>query len=1070
MPVQSPYPRLQNVRAYVVDELTTRSGETLVSTGGVLDQLNVHSIRRLNDSVPGALFAYARIVGAGTKLYSGQNGFAVRATGMSGSPLSLVPYRPDQSPEPWMYVGDFNKMLKVKVDGTTFNMGVAPPLNPPTPNLAAPNFKIIESFDAIGTWSSAAPAGAITVPSRASTTITAILYDAGTTGWASIVPAAYPYTLQFHSLIIINRAGGTKETVQVEEVCPPTTSTTIAGIMYDSGITGPCSIVLTAPKTADLGLKRNAVILINSGGGTQEYIRVLAAIQGTGNQWSIRTSTFNNHAAGETATGVASFRAYCVNNHIAAETLDINCFQATMGVPTGPNFYPAVLGNLLGAQLDLSIIGTRPTQPDDELHISVAVDNPANVVDGRIFMDVDSTPANQDFNHNYYYWVFRGSDLASATTVTTPVTSLSSQQTGIQRGLIDVAAPTVGKQHVKVGDLSPYGFSPITQQPTLGSKQGQTGTGALQFSELVFKVSDLIRVGTDDSRTLANVINLRITLNVTASTVMQIGAWTLGGSYGPDVGDTGGPMFYRYRPRSSVTGAKGNPSPATRYGLMPHRAQITVPMTQHPDAQVDKLDIFRFGGDITSGWPYVGTVANSATPSFDDVYQDSDILATGQLLDSDNFQPFPTIDITRAGTCNVVGTSVQWVSGENFNTSWAEGSEIVINGIPYTLYRQPESTTFLEIVENAGNQAGVSFYLQEATILAQPEPAMWGPFLGEFFACGDPFQPGYIFRTKGNDPDSAPDTNQDEVTSPSDPMMNGCLYGSSASFCWSAEKQFQIQPIQDMNGNLAFQYVEVIGNGGLFARYAFSSGTVMAWLRKDGIMVSQGGSGQLITLDVALLFPHDGGPGVPVQLGSVTFQPPDMTQTNALRLSEEDGHIIFDYIDVNGSKQTMVYSLLLGVWSLDSYGIPAVIHYSEEGQGVHSVLIGGNDGSIYQLLGSTDAGVAVVGSARMPYIGDAFPSFSHVRDSYVGLVSSGSVSFVVNAEGVDSLVTLASTGGNYAKVYATLPALKAKAWEYGLQGNGPWTLYSKDTFVRQAAWGGDYQPLQPFMNMRRLVS
>ena len=98
--------------------------------------------------------------------------------------------------------------------------------------------------------------------------------------------------------------------------------------------------------------------------------------------------------------------------------------------------------------------------------------------------------------------------------------------------------------------------------------------------------------------------------------------------------------------------------------------------------------------------------------------------------------------------------------GSDFDVNWAPGSVINIDGVDHILYRQPTSTTRLETVENVGTKTAVSFRLEQPPLLGQPMPVMWGPLAGEtavfLCACGDPFQPGVVFITKGNDPDSAP--------------------------------------------------------------------------------------------------------------------------------------------------------------------------------------------------------------------------------------------------------------------------------------------------------------------------
>src|SRR5258708_39739369 len=79
------------------------------------------------------------------------------------------------------------------------------------------------------------------------------------------------------------------------------------------------------------------------------------------------------------------------------------------------------------------------------------------------------------------------------------------------------------------------------------------------------------------------------------------------GGFQPDVGDIGAPYLYRVRPRSSLTGVKGNPSPATRYGVNPRRWEIIVDLPSASyDSQIDTWDVFRYGGSVTS-WRFVGS-------------------------------------------------------------------------------------------------------------------------------------------------------------------------------------------------------------------------------------------------------------------------------------------------------------------------------------------------------------------------------------------------------------------------------------------------------------------------------
>src|SRR4029077_16942833 len=90
----------------------------------------VRSIERLNDTTPaGPVSGYAIISGdADGNLYCDGTQIAV---GLSGNPVSMIPFRPNASVQPWMYIGDSLKMDKVRSDGTCYLMGIEAPQTAP---------------------------------------------------------------------------------------------------------------------------------------------------------------------------------------------------------------------------------------------------------------------------------------------------------------------------------------------------------------------------------------------------------------------------------------------------------------------------------------------------------------------------------------------------------------------------------------------------------------------------------------------------------------------------------------------------------------------------------------------------------------------------------------------------------------------------------------------------------------------------------------------------------------------------------------------------------------------------
>jgi len=1132
MPTPSLYAYLRNCRAYTQQWIIPRQGIAAINPTP-FDQLPVHSIKHLWDKVTGV---FPRIYGAGTKLYVNEATVAVD-TGYSGNPLAMFNYRPEQSAQPWCYVADSQRMRKVRGDGLVHTIGIEPPLQAPLVTFGAPAFQVISDFEVIAPWTNGGTAGAISIVSRVNTTIARILFDTGTTGWANIQPTAFTSGFQRGMLLKVDA-----EEVIVDDIYPGFGSSTIGSIVYDSGSTGLCSItpaaaacpkshfpyqpglgdgprqprspgrgpqgrptsqrvysgtftadaspaIVRVPKpptrppvrsgsTRPLGLQPNSLIRINAGGGTDETVRVLSIAVGKNGLVSFRASTINNHIAGETLAGLSSFRAFCTVNHIAGGTLVKNAFQTT--VASGTGFISIV------TPFNISVAGGQPVQEEDEIHISINLDHPEFLSEARVFFDVDSS--TNDFAHNYFYYALRPSDAQQA--VVSGLTNLQSRQAAITKAVTTTYARKIAPRQLGPvyrdgdptlgGGLDDVGVDPSFRRGGGIPTSSQASTGAGQWTEFRFKVSDMTRVGPDKSQHLANVGGVRIQLIVSSAVIAKIDSLWIGGTYGPDIGDIGAPIFYRIRGRSKVTGVRSLAGPPTRAGIEAHRQRVVVtPFALHPNTSVDTLDVFRFGGSLDQ-WYYVGSMPNTGTPSFNDDLDDTSV-ETQPTLDLDLFQPFPTIDLPRSGVVNTVGHKVILVSGNNFNVQWYPGSQININGIFYSLYAQPTDTQHLEIVENAGTLTNVPYFMNNATLLGQSLPSFWGPYsegtAAFFFACGDSFQPGVLFITNGNDPDSASDTLQIEVCSPSEPLINGAMYDSTP-YVFSNEKLFRLYPNIGVSGQL-FIPRPVPNAKGLYSRWGLAVGRYIYALGADGIYRTDGQSYDSITNpDLRLLFPHDGVPGIPITIASVTVQPPDMNQLSKLRLSAYDDVLYFDFQDVQGVQRTLFYDEIFNVWGVDDYNPPVLYHYGEEGENLHGLILGGNNGIVFNFSGvTTDSGVLFPMEVRFPQISELATSYQQVPDGIVGLISNSIVNLVENVDGVDFIVTLASTAGVYSRFYTRLVATKGKLLAFALSAPQGFSLNRRDCQFRCGAWGrqqtqelvssGSMVPINPFADLRR---
>jgi hypothetical protein len=132
------YPFLQNVRKLLGGRLTGRPpiGANLLASPL---PAGATSLVRMNDPYMGSP-NYVLVIGAAGKMYVN---LTQVASGLSGNPLSFLPYTPPNSPQPWCYVADpslavtipaysgytgpVTGMLKVRSDGTVYKSGVMEP-------------------------------------------------------------------------------------------------------------------------------------------------------------------------------------------------------------------------------------------------------------------------------------------------------------------------------------------------------------------------------------------------------------------------------------------------------------------------------------------------------------------------------------------------------------------------------------------------------------------------------------------------------------------------------------------------------------------------------------------------------------------------------------------------------------------------------------------------------------------------------------------------------------------------------------------------------------------------------
>jgi hypothetical protein len=110
-----------------------------------------------------------------------------------------------------------------------------------------------------------------------------------------------------------------------------------------------------------------------------------------------------------------------------------------------------------------------------------------------------------------------------------------------------------------------------------------------------------------------------------------------------------------------------------------------------------------------------------------------------------------------------------------------------------------------------------------------------------YFACGDPVNPGYLYWTNENDPNSTTDANYIEVTPPNEPLINGCVYDGRV-FVFSSERMWQVTASRDLTGALTYVPQEIANSRGLVAPWALCVDKLIYFVSKDGIYYLEGGS------------------------------------------------------------------------------------------------------------------------------------------------------------------------------------------------------------------------------------
>ncbi len=867
----------------------------------------------------------------------------------SGAGASMLPFRPSQSIEPWMYIAgtaDYKKFSTPDAlnNVTVRNVGIEEQHSPP--EICPDAFSYYDFSELAADWTPTGTAGAtsdVDTWGGANVTGAAILPDpaSGTNVRYSIeVDPAFHYE---RGMVV---KFGVSTISIIEDVIPAVNNgnvLTIESIFYYAGTTGRCVIVPTpmavdnvpeiAGNTPSQGsvflpqplstLRRGSLISLNG----SETCFVLSATSGPDGQLCFEVDTTGTFAAGDTLEGLTAIVCSNVSPSVAG-------------------------GSLTSAAIESTLSGAG-----DAIYTQTFATNPFN----QPMSPSDHTPQPED---------------------------LISINLG---GMNLIRFVKISFVLSAAGDALNYTIYPQSVNGPLAAGVDPAYLG------VQFPVSALTRVGNDQALTLADCIEVVITWNSpSGSFPIQFGSLSIGGGGQPDVGE-GSPYFYSNITRSSDTGVPSNPSPITRYGVSPRRQAVIITNTDDvSDPQANTWNQYRFGGTVNT-FRFIGSLPQNGYPGiFTDNYSDAAALA-GSAVEYDNFQPWPTIDRpynatpgTVAGVTTaieVIGTTVvvTYSAAAPFTDPapatilrWLPGTLMLLGGqSAYTLWNRPVAFTpasppanyyayLFNLVENAGTQSPDFLTILEPNIAAQSLPYLWGPDAqGTVFACGDPFRPGTLYFAKPYAPDAAPDRNTNELTPPSEPLLGGETIDGLA-FAASPDRWWALYP-QIGNTVQPYQAVERPVGRGLGAPFGHcTDGRTLYFWAKDGIWAAPGGSVgfSLTDADLYNLFPHEGVLGHNITYAGHTIYAPDYARAGAFRLSFCAGYLYADYLDSTGTARTLVADLtvpsangsLAARWIVDIYADPIRCHYAVEqqagtvltqGENYERLVMGAESGNVY---------------------------------------------------------------------------------------------------------------------------
>lgn len=1040
----------ENVRTYLRQAFQLRQPLTdaiLTLSAAVM------SIARMNDTTPSG-------PGSGYTLISADadgnlwNGSTIVATGLSGNRVSLAPFQPNQSVQPWMYVGDTaaagsvtvsdsftcSGMVKVRSDGVARKTGITEPQSapvvgintvsvmqwlslpattPPWTNIGGVN----ADYDYSGTDNQPPFPATISTPVAESTVTLTVTGTATVNGTAGTAPgASQPLS------------GGYPGHFIASPVTVVFAFTDASGnILAQSSLAGAPPVVGNVGAGATLTVPAGAAQLqigIDSEGGT------FSANSGS----YLIEAVVSTSAITQVSSIVGLITAYVWGDSPHSGPTGSYIWKNPNDSGTGE---PRTIGNVQASSSNNSLIfDSSPEDGTVPVQWSTLDSTGATISSIDLFAPALESEGYQDFNACIVgsLWV------PKAGTYAIQIQNKDQVMFGIGGGATSTGGAVYGPNGQAITVVSGWPLLYV-------STPNGTGGAVTDSFNVTFPAAGIYPFEVDwdywyhTGRSL--IIEMAPTPGAGVATIPPL----------PQGVRTNVQYWGKYR--AAETGAQSNPGPASPIQQTPVLAN-TITQPYSTDPQVTLWDAYR-KDDALANPTYVATGPNDGLGGtingivYNTAIEDtlSDLAAAdNDQMEIDDFEPFPSIDTPKSGKVTIVAGVITWKSGDKFSTRWLAGTEMLI-GSPtqnaYSLIARPISTTEIVIPgipDTIGDAAGdgVPYNIAQPILAQQPLPYLFGPTDNIPFMCavGDPLRPGTIYWCKGNNLDSAPDTNQQNLTDPSEVLVNGAMSGGYA-IVFSIRRALIMQPNAQnatatasgvAGSTWSFRTTSI--NRGLFiprALYVQGSGNTFFRVN-DGIHYSQFGQGSKSITDETLypLFSHEGSTPTAIVRNGIAVYPPDDTVPEKQQFSGQGNYLYYDYQGTDGNMHTLTFDIEAMAWIWDTTTPAATVHASNQGESVQGVLVGCADNTIRQFASTGDE--SPTGTVMSPamggkgYIHCGMLAIEYSATDTIAL--TGVVQDAENGSYAPAAITLPATGGNPTKYFLRPSANKWKwiSWQF----------------------------------------